>query len=340
MTSTRASKNGIICGNNQCNYRARRGLTMKHCRLCKYYLCLGCFGCETCPGNHGLRLSRPSKVKQSLNDNNSNNTEMKTASNHNNNSNNNKKHSNNNNNEAITCGKCRRVFDKPNIPLFLCHECRYYLCGDCYQPSILFHRKRKEKLQKQHKKQQQNKINIIAPQAKVDANGNSIPPDINNNTSLNGSSYAPSAASAPSVASSTTNIIIDDHDEKIQASMNNNMLADNYYWGTDDETLTLTSGGGSGSGNNKNLKATGGHSGSKSDTCLDELNDLSTEPKELTRIPSIATECIICMETDKKMAFQPCGHYVACENCAMLMKLEGNCPICSAKILGLFRIFE
>ena len=65
-------------------------------------------------------IARPSKVKQSLNHNN-NNTEMKTAS-------------NNNNNDAITCCKCQ-VFDKPNIQLFLWHECGFDLCGDCYQKS-------------------------------------------------------------------------------------------------------------------------------------------------------------------------------------------------------------
>ena len=124
---------------------------MKHCRLCKYYLCLACYGNETCPGNHGLRLSRPSKVKLNNNNNthSNNNTEMKTASNSHSSHSSNKKHSshsnNNSNDGIITCGKCRRVFDKPNIPLYLCNECKYYLCSDCYQPSKLFHRKLKKK---------------------------------------------------------------------------------------------------------------------------------------------------------------------------------------------------
>ena len=31
---------------------------------------------------------------------------------------------------------------------------------------------------------------------------------------------------------------------------------------------------------------------------------------------------------------------IACENCATLMMNEGKCPICTAAINGLFRIYE
>jgi len=70
--------------------------------------------------------------------------------------------------------------------------------------------------------------------------------------------------------------------------------------------------------------------------------DMSTcAPSEMTRIPSILTDCCICMERDKEVAFLPCGHYIACEQCAKLLQSDtGMCAICSKKIHSIVKIFE
>ncbi|ETO15414.1 RING zinc finger-containing protein [Reticulomyxa filosa] len=81
----------------------------------------------------------------------------------------------------------------------------------------------------------------------------------------------------------------------------------------------------------------------------DESSDNSKSP-EMTRAPSMFSECVVCMEHDKNQLFQPCGHYVCCEQCALhLMKgdptsttpsLHGLCPICCRKIEQCFRVIN
>lgn len=50
-------------------------------------------------------------------------------------------------------------------------------------------------------------------------------------------------------------------------------------------------------------------------------NDLGT-PSELTRIPSLFTECCVCMERDKSVAFLPCGHYICCDICFNCIRIQ------------------
>ena len=67
----------------------------------------------------------------------------------------------------------------------------------------------------------------------------------------------------------------------------------------------------------------------------------SCAPSEMTRIPSILTDCCICMERDKQVAFLPCGHYIACAQCAKLLQNDtGMCCICSSKIHSILKIYE
>lgn len=49
------------------------------------------------------------------------------------------------------------------------------------------------------------------------------------------------------------------------------------------------------------------------------------------------TECCICLCNNKNSIFYPCGHYVACNNCATMCK---QCPICRSSIIKLVSKLE
>lgn len=61
---------------------------------------------------------------------------------------------------------------------------------------------------------------------------------------------------------------------------------------------------------------------------------LSTE-EQLRRLQE-ERMCKVCMDRDVSVVFVPCGHLVACEACALNLRL---CPICRAAIRGSVRAF-
>ncbi|XP_039936015.1 baculoviral IAP repeat-containing protein 7 isoform X2 [Hirundo rustica] len=63
-------------------------------------------------------------------------------------------------------------------------------------------------------------------------------------------------------------------------------------------------------------------------------SQLSTE-EQLRRLQEERT-CKVCMDKDVSVVFVPCGHLVACEGCALNLRL---CPICRAVIRGSVRAF-
>eukprot|EP01084_Bolivina_argentea_P105713 189308_1 len=68
----------------------------------------------------------------------------------------------------------------------------------------------------------------------------------------------------------------------------------------------------------------------------DEKN--MNEEKELI---ATVNECCICMDREKEVAFQPCGHYIACEQCAIVLKNDnGTCAVCNRKIRSVLRIYD
>ncbi|NXU96025.1 BIR7B protein, partial [Cettia cetti] len=69
-------------------------------------------------------------------------------------------------------------------------------------------------------------------------------------------------------------------------------------------------------------------------TTLLAPSQLSTEEK-LRRLQEERT-CKVCMDKDVSVVFVPCGHLVACEECALNLRL---CPICRAVIRGSVRAF-
>ncbi|NXM22215.1 BIR7B protein, partial [Ploceus nigricollis] len=63
-------------------------------------------------------------------------------------------------------------------------------------------------------------------------------------------------------------------------------------------------------------------------------SQLSTE-EQLRRLQE-ERMCKVCMDKDVSVVFVPCGHLVACEECALNLRL---CPICRAVIQGSVRAF-
>ncbi|XP_063258285.1 baculoviral IAP repeat-containing protein 7 [Prinia subflava] len=63
-------------------------------------------------------------------------------------------------------------------------------------------------------------------------------------------------------------------------------------------------------------------------------SQLSTE-EQLRRLREERT-CKVCMDKEVSVVFVPCGHLVACEECALNLRL---CPICRAAIRGSVRAF-
>lgn len=61
---------------------------------------------------------------------------------------------------------------------------------------------------------------------------------------------------------------------------------------------------------------------------------LSTE-EQLRRLQE-ERMCKVCMDKDVSVVFVPCGHLVACGECALNLRL---CPICRAVIQGSVRAF-
>lgn len=65
-----------------------------------------------------------------------------------------------------------------------------------------------------------------------------------------------------------------------------------------------------------------------------EESPLSTE-EQLRRLQE-ERMCKVCMDRDVSVVFVPCGHLVACGECALNLRL---CPICRAVIQGSVRTF-
>jgi hypothetical protein len=49
------------------------------------------------------------------------------------------------------------------------------------------------------------------------------------------------------------------------------------------------------------------------------------------------SQCVICMDSTKTHAFQPCGHKCVCASCAPSCQ---TCPICRAVVMGTWKIFD
>ena len=72
---------------------------------------------------------------------------------------------------------------------------------------------------------------------------------------------------------------------------------------------------------------------------LIENNDAETDSEDESKLPFIPF--FICMQEEAVIMVLCCGHMCYCLNCVHLFKEIRNrhCPICSERILGLFRIY-
>ena len=48
-------------------------------------------------------------------------------------------------------------------------------------------------------------------------------------------------------------------------------------------------------------------------------------------------KCVICLDRSLSVAIRPCGHVIACFDCAQ--KLPNECPICRSVILDTLRVY-
>jgi hypothetical protein len=79
------------------------------------------------------------------------------------------------------------------------------------------------------------------------------------------------------------------------------------------------------------------------DPAHDQVQQLKTQIEQLqTKLQTLEFKkepdtCVACLERNRDVAFQPCGHKVICQSCGNNL-LE--CPICRTQKQGLLRIFE
>ncbi|NXB85789.1 BIR7B protein, partial [Vidua chalybeata] len=73
-----------------------------------------------------------------------------------------------------------------------------------------------------------------------------------------------------------------------------------------------------------------------SNTLLAPVNESQLSTEEQLRRLREERMCKVCMDRDVSVVFVPCGHLVACEECALNLRL---CPICRAVIQGSVRAF-
>ena len=62
------------------------------------------------------------------------------------------------------------------------------------------------------------------------------------------------------------------------------------------------------------------------------LNDEKTDISKIKiHTDEDSNECIICMDTEKQIVFDPCGHLYSCNNCSAKVN---KCPICRSIIIN------
>lgn len=52
------------------------------------------------------------------------------------------------------------------------------------------------------------------------------------------------------------------------------------------------------------------------------------------------SECVVCLENEKRLAMVPCGHRCLCFACAKQLQKPYKCPVCRAAITSALRVFN
>jgi hypothetical protein len=74
-------------------------------------------------------------------------------------------------------------------------------------------------------------------------------------------------------------------------------------------------------------------------------NEITIKDKEIEILKSNVSkyECIICMDNNKNIILQPCGHLVYCNDCYnnyYNMQKFMTCPICRNEIYNIIKIYN
>ena len=57
----------------------------------------------------------------------------------------------------------------------------------------------------------------------------------------------------------------------------------------------------------------------------------------MPKVPKENGICSLCREPKDKVAFKPCGHFIACKECCILINIEDRkCPMCRSFVTGIF----
>lgn len=76
------------------------------------------------------------------------------------------------------------------------------------------------------------------------------------------------------------------------------------------------------------------------DQLLSDKEKLERELKTIRDAHTILETCVVCLDSNRTMRFDPCGHTVCCENCARRIHTTlHSCPLCNRHIKGLQPVF-
>ena len=264
----------------------------------------GCYSNATCSGNHGLKWTVITSTTS----------------------------------KALRyCSKCGRIFKLKN-GLFQCKKCRYSLCSDCYRPSLSvrksFDGDHKEDVGLFTDDEEDDNGSLRRSQSLASA----IPMDEEKRSGMeHGHCSSRSNSLRPMDhghgSPGKTRISAKSKKSKTK-STRTRARGTKSKQETPSLSLSATSSVNLALHHEQQLNE-------ELSSSLDFSGLESCAPSEITRVDFVLTECVICMERDKNVAFLPCGHYIACEECAKLLQHDiGMCAICSAGIESVLRIYE
>ena len=84
------------------------------------------------------------------------------------------------------------------------------------------------------------------------------------------------------------------------------------------------------------LVRAGGSLKKAAEAALETLNLATIASRLQTLEAEKASNCVVCHERAREVAFDPCGHFVCCSECG---ERVSTCPLCRVTIQGKLRIY-
>ena len=84
------------------------------------------------------------------------------------------------------------------------------------------------------------------------------------------------------------------------------------------------------------LARAGGSSKKAAEVALEQLNLATIASRLQTLEAEKASNCVVCHERAREVAFDPCGHFVCCSECGLRVS---TCPLCRGAIERNLRIY-